>query len=207
MLKTPEENKAHIMDLRKSNGREITEEYYQERYERFMRYIPERYSKVSRNDIPEKVSGKPIVDGEKNGLYIYGSVGCGKTHTLYALKKYYAEKLQLIRVQNLTQVLNSIKLSFGTDDPEDIVNDYVYDDGSCLAFDDIGSEKDTEWTGEQLYRMIDHLYTNKIPCIFTSNLSLKDLASRYGEIQGDRIASRLAEMLTVIHLEGKDRRL
>lgn len=213
MLRTREENKLLAMEsFERRRFSELSEDDYQKKYAEYIKYIPARYADVSRDDIPPKVAEHAdLLNGKKNGLYIWGQVGCGKTHTLYALKKYYAERLLLLKVENMTEVLGEIKRSFKTDEPRDIMDFNGYGDwgkiASCVAYDDIGSEKDTDWAGEQMYRLIDFIYTKKDRFILTSNLSLKDLSERYGGTQGDRIASRIAEMATIIELKGKDKRL
>jgi DNA replication protein DnaC len=62
---------------------------------------------------------------------------------------------------------------------------------SLLIIDDIGAEKLSEWAYSQLYMIIDHRYNYYLPTIYTSNLSLAELANKF---QDDRIVSRIGEM-------------
>lgn len=76
-----------------------------------------------------------------------------------------------------------------------------------LLLDDLGTEKISEWTEEATYRLLNERYNECRPLIVTSNFPTRsaegeDLSDRLG----GRIASRLAEMTTVVVLDGPDRR-
>ena len=75
-------------------------------------------------------------------------------------------------------------------------------DCPLLVLDDLGAAKDSEWTEEQNYRLINHRYENVMPTLITSNLAPKDLAAGLG----DRVASRLREMAHRVVVPGGDRR-
>lgn len=188
-------------------GKTYTDEEFKKRYDESVINIlvptPKRYREVSADDIPKEILERFLENKErKNGLYIWGGVGTGKTHILYAIRAYWAERLLRFRVANMSELFASIKKSFGTNEVLDIIEEGSYYQG----FDDIGTEKDTEWAGEQMYRLINTFYEHEKHFVFTSNLSLKELAGRFGE-QGDRIASRIAEMCEIIEIKGTDRRV
>lgn len=77
-----------------------------------------------------------------------------------------------------------------------------------LLLDDLGTEKLSEWTEEATYRILNERYNECWPVIVTSNFPARshnggeDLTTRLGE----RIASRLAQMTTVVEIGGPDRR-
>lgn len=211
MLKPLKELKVSIKEkmeknLNKKMSDNEFEARYQEEYEHILNGygqnsdIPARYRTINVSDIPKEVLECLPLDEKKNGLYLWGGIGTGKTHILYALKKLYAERLSNFSVKNMSELLADMKASFNGRNPIDIL-DELY-----RAYDDIGAEKETEWAGEQVYRLVNCLYENKRTVIFTSNLPLGGLAQRFG-IQGDRIASRIAEMCHIVELKGKDRRI
>lgn len=201
-------NKQRITRGQEPKSQEEIEKDYQKEYEKLWGFVPSRYEGASSDDIPEEVKKIiPFRTDTKNGMYLWGKVGVGKTHTLYALKEYYARKLMKLTVKNFTEYLQSIKATFDESYKKDILDVYEKDGMSFIAYDDIGTEKESEWAGEQVYRLVNYLYENGDPFIFTSNLSLKDLSNRFGEIMGDRIASRIAEMAHVVELKGSDRRV
>jgi DNA replication protein DnaC len=70
------------------------------------------------------------------------------------------------------------------------------------VLDDLGAEKPSEWTCEKLLELVDERYVQARPTIVTSNLPPNKLSTHVGE----RVASRLAEMCTVVPVVGQDRR-
>lgn len=85
----------------------------------------------------------------------------------------------------------------------ELINDYA--DILVLMIDDLGVSKETEFSSQVLYEIIDRRYmAMRGGLIITSNLSLDEFCEKTGD---DRIASRLAQMCNIITLTGKDHRL
>ena len=178
--------------------------------------IPKRYENVNYEQVPEKI--KELVKQTiktKKGLFLHGSVGTGKTHILWAIEK----KLNDIREElakdnkvddnlrtrffNTPQMLHDIRKEYGMKGEGYDTMDYAKDFGGILFLDDIGAEKLTDWVLETFYLIINHRYENMLPTIFTSNLSIAELADKIG----DRTTSRIVEMCEVYELKGEDKRL
>lgn len=60
---------------------------------------------------------------------------------------------------------------------EQIVKEMASRSG-LTVFDDLGAENQTEWAGEQVYRILDERYEGRLPTIITSNTSLNRLDGR-----------------------------
>lgn len=80
-----------------------------------------------------------------------------------------------------------------------------------LVLDDLGAEHITDWTKEQIFAIVNARKGGKLPTVFTSNLSLRDLEKAYGP----RISSRILEVCgrgenvvteNVVHIQGRDLR-
>lgn len=71
-----------------------------------------------------------------------------------------------------------------------------------LALDDLGAERATEWTQEQLFTIINWRYEHMLPTLVTSNHSAAELRARIGE----RTADRLVEMCETIPVSGQNLR-
>lgn len=71
-----------------------------------------------------------------------------------------------------------------------------------LVFDDIATKASTESFTEELYEIIDHRATEELTTIYTSNMTLEDVA----ELLGDRIASRVEGMTVPVAFSGADKR-
>lgn len=61
---------------------------------------------------------------------------------------------------------------------------------TVLLMDDLGTEKDSEWTRERIYAVVNERYDDRKPTIVTSNLSTGEMRAVYG----DRIVDRLVEV-------------
>ena len=59
-----------------------------------------------------------------------------------------------------------------------------------LILDDIGAEKASEWTQEQLYRIVNFRYEHMLPTVITTNCDGAQLEMALGR----RIVSRLIEL-------------
>lgn len=184
----------------------ITDEEFekrcQEKYRAVLGSVPPRYKHITGEDLPERLKESFQPSEGKSGFYFWGPVGTGKTAVLYAVKEKMARDGKRFRIANMTELLYEVKSSFNSNEKVDIVEEGRY----YIGFDDLGTEKDSEWAGEQVYRLVNSIYENKRAFAFTSNFSLKELANRYGD-HGDRIASRIAEMADVVEINGTDRRL
>lgn len=81
-------------------------------------------------------------------------------------------------------------------------------DCDLLVIDDIGSERSTDWTTEQLYRLLKDRTENQRPVIVTSNVP----PDRFGLAGGDttmamRFASRIAGACDVVNVKARDYRV
>lgn len=169
-------------------------------------------------DLPKAAQEWAERGREAGGIYLTGPVGVGKTHTAYAalaawcmttgvvpqpggvshnygLTSRYGPTVHTVRATTLLDQLRP-----GVDNARDVVADCQR--VKLLYIDDLGAEKPSEWTQERLYEVIDERYVGCMPLIVTSNLPPKALAEHVGE----RTASRLAEMCTLVALTGADRR-
>jgi DNA replication protein DnaC len=76
-----------------------------------------------------------------------------------------------------------------------------------LLVDDLGTEKISEFTEEATYRLLNERYNHCRPLIITSNLPAADPnGTDLVDKLGARITSRLAQITTVVPMEGADLR-
>lgn len=180
-----------------------------EREARIVLDLPARYKDVDVENFSKEqaVAQKWVYNKKKkNSLYLWGGVGTGKTYIAYAFYKLFVANGFKSLIANSTMILQDIKDDFGPKSKDPYYRskfDYWTEFEGVLLIDDIGAEKPTDWVLETFYTLINIRYEKKLATIFTSNLNLEELGSRFG----DRIASRIVEMSEIIKLEGKDRRL
>lgn len=142
------------------------------------------------------------------GLFLTGKSGCGKT--LYSAAFLVASSKERMIQQagprthlliSMPDMLEEIKKSF--DHPTKVEPVEFYSKVDLLVLDDLGAEKLTDWSLEKLYQIINYRYEYLLPTIFTSNLSLGELANQIG----DRIPSRIEEMCVIKRMKEIDYRL
>ena len=75
-----------------------------------------------------------------------------------------------------------------------------------IIVDDLGVERDTEFSAETVYQFIDARYRTGKPLIVTTNLSLKDMRSQES-IRYKRIYDRVLEMCVPMVFSGDSRRV
>lgn len=158
-----------------------------------------RYENAKLEDCPETQEALIRAKPQNKGLLIYGKTGSGKTHALYALKKSTALKY---RIENWVELMLEVrdKVSQGKE-LGIIVRDLYSSD--ILALDDLGAENQTQFSQELLYVIINRFYVGEKRMIIGTNLTLEELATKYG----DRVFSRLMEMCELVEITSNDRRL
>lgn len=144
-----------------------------------------------------------IADRDRAGsLLLLGPAGTGKTHQSYGALRMIAESGRppiAWRAVSAVDLYAALRPRAGVD-TEGVFEQYTALD--LLLLDDLGAAKDSAFTEDVTYRLINHRYERGLPLLVTTNL-------RAGEIKnavGDRTASRLAAMCTQVVLDGNDRR-
>ena len=168
--------------------------------------IPLRYENSQYKDVPVNIRKSfENIKESRQGIYIHGGVGTGKTHIAYALHKESVETAKVLsQFWNTTELFREIRLDISrTPEEKKHIEEELMANRTLLILDDIGAEKISDWVLEVFYLIINRRYENMLPTIFTSNLPISELAERIG----DRTVSRIVEMCKVVRVDGKDRRL
>ena len=142
-------------------------------------------------------------DGERNSLLLVGNVGTGKTHLAAAISNKLMDNGVPVLFDTYSGHLNKLRAEFDSKDADK--RDYLkqMQEIEMLVIDDIGKEKQTEWTSSIMFDVINYRYEHILPIIITSNLE-------YGALKqylDDAIWSRLCEMCVGVQTTGIDRRL
>ncbi|CAL9609590.1 hypothetical protein SUDANB1_05597 [Streptomyces sp. enrichment culture] len=172
--------------------------------------VPKRYQDAqATHPRVTKWADDYAADPEQAGfLLLTGPVGTGKTHEAYGALRRIAESgpdRYEVRATTAPDMYASLR-------PGGSEFGYEFEMRRLmrvplLYLDDLGTEKVSDATEEATYRLLNERYNECRPMIITSNLPTvakdgPDLTERLGE----RIASRLAQMTTVVPIFGPDRR-
>lgn len=135
------------------------------------------------------------------GLILCGSVGTGKSFLAAAIANELINQGTPCLMTNFSRIISRVSEKFGGDQKYlDDLNRF-----DLLIIDDLGSERDTEFTWEKVMNVVDARYRAGLPLIITTNLTLKDLADP-SDIRRQRVFSRLKEMCVFLEVNGADRR-
>lgn len=137
------------------------------------------------------------------GLYLYGSVGTGKTFASACIANYLMENGKTVLVMNLGLYL--IKLQREWAEAENDILNYVKN-CDLLVIDDLGVEKVSEWVLDKVFTLIDTRYRAEKPLIVTTNLNLKGKENSIEDKFGIRAADRIEEMCYSIKVIGESKR-
>lgn len=157
------------------------------------------------HDLVEQIREWTPVGGE--GVYIYGEPGRGKTWQAAALAKRGYIKLWKSTGRIPTVVwfpvtvgIDKIKRGFNGE----AFNMESLHTADLLILDDIGMEQATAWSRSLIYTIVNERMVYRRPTIYTSNLTVAQLATRLEAIP---IASRIAGHTIQVRIDGPDRRI
>ncbi|MFI1953143.1 ATP-binding protein [Streptomyces xinghaiensis] len=134
-------------------------------------------------------------------LLLVGTTGTGKTHLAYgAVRSLVGAGIGVNwHATTVADMYANLRPRPGIDTERELL---TLSRCPLLLLDDLGAAKNSEWTEEITYRLVNHRYNQMLPTLITTNLAIRDLRVAVG----DRVASRLAEMTERVVLTGSDRR-
>jgi len=131
----------------------------------------------------------------KQGLFLTGKTGSGKTHLSIAILRELVKKGESVKFKNVSELLLEIRGSFraGSEITEQQIVEEYSESPATLVLDDLGSEKTSEYAVNTLYIIINCRDQELFPTIITSNLSLAQIETKLSA----RIASRISGLRTI----------
>ncbi|MBO5266933.1 MAG: ATP-binding protein [Ruminiclostridium sp.] len=123
-----------------------------------------------------------------NGILMRGATGLGKTHLSLSIANEVIKKGYSVIYGSAPDLFGKAEQEhFGN--KERVTLEMLYD-ADLLIMDDIGAEFESKFYVSLFYTIINNRMNSGKPTIVSTNLSLNDLLSRYG----DRTVSRLKTM-------------
>ena len=147
---------------------------------------------------------------ERNGLFISGTKGTGKTHLAASIANQLIHGGTPVICMTMIDLLARIKQTFdrpGEATEAEIMR--IYEEVPLLIIDDIGTEQPTTWGITQIYTIINARYEAYMPIIITTNYSGENLIRRMTPDRDDGVTaaktiSRLQEMCSGIEMTWDD---
>lgn len=145
----------------------------------------------------------------RNGLFIAGPQGTGKTHLAAAISNYLIARGTPVICMTMIDLLARIKSTFSSGDVDEgsVLNGYKT--VPLLVIDDMGKELPTEWAISTIYNIVNGRYEAELPTIVTTNYDTGSLVYRMTpkDTRDDTAAKatidRLKEMCKGIELTGE----
>lgn len=141
---------------------------------------------------------------EFRNLFLYGSVGVGKTYLSTCIARKIMEKEFSVLYLSAPQLFNSLAQTAFDRKDEDArnMNEYIF---GCdlLIIDDLGSEYTNQFIASQFFTCINERLLHKKSTIISTNLSLETLADLYTE----RSFSRITSSYALLKIVGDDIRI
>lgn len=134
------------------------------------------------------------------GLILYGDIGSGKTYAACEIINALIDKGHPCLFTNFSEILNVLQNGFERAEYIEELSRY-----DLIVFDDLGTERATEYAHEQIYGVIDNRYRSGKPMIFTTNLVPKTMSECPDYFQR-RIYSRVLERCVPIKVSTADKR-
>lgn len=139
---------------------------------------------------------------ENVGLLFYGNTGNGKTFVAACIANALIDRRVPVLMTSFSKIINQITGIYSEERIAYLQSINQYD---LLILDDLGTERDTKYSMELVYEVVDSRYKAGKPLIVTTNRTMTELKNPETMDQ-QRVYSRILEMCMPIHFEGEDRR-
>ena len=159
-------------------------------------------------------SARWVLD-DGSGVFLYGVRGTGKTKLAAIIANERARAGHPVLFASVPDLMADIRGSFKDGSTSETVQ--AVKEMPFLVLDDLGSEKMSEWVGEQLFCIVNHRYNERLQTVVTSNYSPTQIIAHMAtvdgrgnvidDMQGQRIMSRIYGMCERVELKGADGRM
>ena len=187
-------------------------------------HIPVRYShcdldnfQTSSDSLVRALNaGKGFADSfpvVSKGLLFYGPPGVGKSHLSAAILRRVIQRVGARAI--FCESKEFLRMARETNNPQSALSEtdvlHPVLNAELLVFDDLGSERMTDWVHETLNLIVNVRYNEKRPTVFATNhppldADPKSMNPTLEEKVGSRIFSRLHEMCEFVEMITVDHR-
>ena len=136
------------------------------------------------------------------GLLFWGNVGTGKTFLAGCIANALLEQKIPVLMTSFPKILNALGGLYSSERNEYLASLNRY---TLLVIDDMGIERESQYTVETIYTVIDERYKSGKPFIITTNIQLDALKSPQ-EVEHARIYDRIMERCMPVFFGGKNYR-
>jgi DNA replication protein DnaC len=165
--------------------------------------VPKRFASASLVDFPAEIQSR-VLDwfaAPKDGMFIHGEVGTGKTHLACAIVRLFFLTRRCAHFLRAAELYTSLRDCYNRNESEaNLLEKFAA--YPLLVLDDIGAGNLSDFERRVTLEILDRRLNSLKPTVVTSNWDLQFISDKLD----DRIASRMAG-LSILELSGGDRRL
>mgnify|MGYP001035158318 CR=1 FL=1 len=138
---------------------------------------------------------------------MHGNFGCGKTYILAAMFNELKKEKYSTEIVYFPTLLRELKSDF--DQMNDVINHLCNVD--LLLIDDIGAEKVTEWSRDEILgTVLQERMNNYKTTFFTSNFNIQELEKHLANdgdiVKARRIVERIKQLSDDLEMNSENRR-
>ena len=205
-IKADELERRRVESLIGASG--MGERFRQRAFETFKETDGNRQALAFARNFTEHFDGLEKKLG-RNGLFLTGGLGTGKTHLAAAIANDLLSKGHPVICMTMIDLLDRIKRTFRERDSEDGEVLGLYKRVALLVIDDIGKELPTDWAISTIYNIVNGRYEANLPIVVTTNYSGDELIARMtpkdtgDDMTARATVDRLVEMCVGVELSGE----
>lgn len=142
-----------------------------------------------------------VADSIRNrqGLFLYGRAGCGKTLLSSIIINERAMDNRRSHFYTVTDLVDDLR---DFENPQRRQEKLIkVQTTPCLVIDDLGAEFASQWAASTLFSILDVRYKDGLQTIVNSNFDLESVCGRYPDYHGERISRRLRAMCTPLFMD------
>lgn len=136
------------------------------------------------------------------GLLFWGNVGTGKTFLAGCIANALLEQKIPVLMTSFPKILNALCGLYSSERNEYLASLNRY---TLLVIDDMGIERESQYTIETIYTVIDERYKSGKPFIITTNIQLDTLKNPQ-DVEHARIYDRIMERCMPVYFGGRNYR-
>lgn len=136
------------------------------------------------------------------GLLFWGNVGTGKTFLAGCIANALLEQKIPVLMTSFLKILNALGGLYSSERNEYLASLNRY---TLLVIDDMGIERESQYTIETIYMVIDERYKSGKPFIITTNIQL-DALKNPQDVEHARIYDRIMEKCMPVYFGGRNYR-
>ncbi len=171
---------------------------------RFWANVPAGYRDTEIDQLPNKVATNVVLNWkcEGTGLYMMGKTGSGKTRTAYLLARRLIEQERKVMITRGAIFYRDV---VGRTMPNGIEGfdewlDKILNVG-VLIIDEVEKLKFTTRVENEFFDLLEHRTSNRLPLIFTSNVTVSKLVKKMGAEFQAATYRRITEYFTPVNFD------